>query len=268
MKKVRITGVVPAAGRGTRLWPYPCPKELFPIGYEEYNINGMIQKRPKVISHYLIERMVAAGAYRIIFILGENKQDVMRYYGDGRRFNAEIVYRYQEEPKGMPYALDLARNLAAGDVVIFGMPDVIFDPKDAFAQLLDRHFADQNDLTLGLFPTTTPQKFGMVELDAEGHVTSVIDKPQRTTLKYLWGLAVWSDAFANELSKFIDMNRASEQEIVLGDAFGLAINDGLKVKGTIFQTGRYIDIGTPEGLDEAIRTFSILTAIEATSGPA
>jgi glucose-1-phosphate thymidylyltransferase len=264
MNKVNITGVVPAAGRGTRLWPYPCPKELFPIGYEEYNIHGTVQKRPKVISHYLIERMVAAGASRIIIILGENKQDIMRYYGDGRRFNAEIVYRYQEEPKGMPYALDLARNLAQGNVVIFGMPDVIFEPKDAFEQLLHMHSIEHNDLTLGLFPTTTPQKFGMVELDAEGNVVQVIDKPQRTTLKYLWGLAVWSDAFADTLSKFIELNRASEQEVVLGDAFCLAINDGLKAKGSILRSGRYIDIGSPEGLDEAIRTFSILTAIEAT----
>jgi glucose-1-phosphate thymidylyltransferase len=265
MTNANITGIVPAAGRGTRLWPYPCPKELFPIGYEEYNINGMVQKRPKVISHYLIEGMVAAGAHRIIIIIGDNKQDVMRYYGDGRRFNTEIVYLYQEEPRGMPYALDLAKNLTRDNVVIFGMPDVIFHPRDAFDQLLGVHLGERNDLTLGLFPTTTPQKFGMVELDAEGHVIFIIDKPQRTTLKHLWGVAVWSEAFANTLSKFIDMNRACEQEIVLGDAFSLAVTDGLKVKGKVFTDGRYIDIGTPEGLDEAIRTFSILNAIEATS---
>jgi glucose-1-phosphate thymidylyltransferase len=106
-----------------------------------------------------------------------------------------------------------------------------------------------------------PQKFGMVEIDPERNITLIIDKPQNTTLKYMWGMAVWSDSFSETLAQFIDIHQSSAHEIVLGDAFTLALKEGMCVKGTIFHQGRYIDIGTPEGLDEAIRAFSVLKKI-------
>lgn len=80
-----------------RLFPYPCPKELFPIGYQDIRIGKQKEDRPKVISQYLVENLVAAGTERIFVILGEGKSDIMRYYGDGKRFGTNIVYLYQEE---------------------------------------------------------------------------------------------------------------------------------------------------------------------------
>ena len=43
-----VVAIVPAAGKGSRLWPFPCPKELFPVGYQDIDIKGAMEKRPKV----------------------------------------------------------------------------------------------------------------------------------------------------------------------------------------------------------------------------
>ena len=133
----KIVGIIPAAGKGTRLSPFPCPKELFPIGYQDYPVNGALQKRPKVISQYLIENIINAGAERIIFILGEDKHDIMRYYGDGSRFGVDIAYLFQEKLLGMPYAMNLAKNWVNHDDVFFGMPDTKKDGVTAVVVMWD-----------------------------------------------------------------------------------------------------------------------------------
>ena len=185
-KKVKlqhIVGIIPAAGKGSRLAPFPCPKELFPVGYQDFEVNGVIQRRPKVVSQYLIENIIAAGAEKLLIIVSEGKGDLMKYYADGKKFNADISYLYQEEQRGMPGAIDLAKNWIPGSTVIFGMPDTIIEPNNVFDRLLKFHEKEKADLTLGLFPTTTPSKFGMVELDDNANVTDTIDKPKTSDLK-------------------------------------------------------------------------------------
>ena len=57
MSTTDIVALIPAAGRGSRLAPFPCPKELFPVGYQDYPVGGTSEKRPKVVSQYLVENM-------------------------------------------------------------------------------------------------------------------------------------------------------------------------------------------------------------------
>jgi glucose-1-phosphate thymidylyltransferase len=78
-----VVGLIPAAGQGTRLAPFPCPKELFPIGYQDYSVKGKIERRPKVISQYLFEELVMAGAGKVFIILGEGKQDIESLHHPG-----------------------------------------------------------------------------------------------------------------------------------------------------------------------------------------
>lgn len=249
--------IIPAAGRGSRLSPFPFPKELFPIGYQDVDINGHIEKRPKVVSQYLIENMIAAGADRIYIILGEGKSDIMTYYGDGKRFGTNISYLYQEELRGMPSAIDLVRPWISGDTVLFGMPDTIIEPKNAFSELRKFHGSEDAVLTLGLFPTDNPSKFGMVETDEANNITYTIDKPQNTHLENMWGCACWSQEFTNLIHQFLVKNEYEGKEIVLGDVFDYAIENKLKVKGLTFKDGKYIDIGTTSELDQALKQFHL-----------
>ena len=255
--KGNIVAIIPAAGRGSRLSPFPFPKELFPIGYQDVVINDCTEKRPKVVSQYLIENMIAAGATHILIILGEGKSDIMSYYGDGKRFGTNIIYLYQEELRGMPSAIDLARPWINGDTVLFGMPDTIIEPKNAFDILRKYHEEQNSVLTLGLFPTDNPSKFGMVETDADSNVTYTIDKPKDTTLQNMWGCACWSKEFTQILQQFLSLKEYQGKEIVLGDVFDYALELNLKVKGLVFEKGKYMDIGTTSELDQALKQFHL-----------
>lgn len=255
---MKIVGLIPAAGQGTRLAPFPCPKELFPVGYQDYKIGGKVERRPKVVSQYLFEQLVAAGAQQIFIIVGDGKHDIMRYYGAGRRFGAHVAYLYQDILRGMPFALDLAYPWLNGDeTVVFGMPDTIVEPRDAFVRLLEYHNKHEADLTLGLFATDTPWKFGMVELDENHRVIHNVDKPQESDLRYMWGICCWGTRFTEMMHQFLEEIRESEREIVLSEAFDQALHRDLKVMGYCFDDGKYLDIGTSEELDIALHRFHL-----------
>lgn len=253
----KIAAIIPAAGRGSRLLPFPCPKELFPVGYQDVVIDGKVEKRPKVVSQYLLEHLVEAGARRIFIILGDGKFDIMRYFGDGSRFSADFSYLFQEQLRGMPSAIDLARPWLNGETVLFGMPDTIIEPNDCFHRLLADHNETAADLTLALFPTDNPSKFGMVGIDATGTVTHTVDKPAATDLKWMWGAACWSPAFTELLGCYLAEAGYDGREIVLGDVFNRALELRMRVRGLPFAEGKYIDIGTTTELNSALRRFNL-----------
>lgn len=250
-----LVGIIPAAGKGMRLAPFPCAKELFPIGFQDYPVKGQIEKRPKVVSQYIIENMVEAGVRRLLIIVGQGKQDVVEYYGDGSRFGLQIAYLYQERLDGMPSAINLARPWIGNATVVFGMPDTIIRPVTSLKSLVDEHLHSGADLSLGLFATDRPHKFGMVEIDEQHNVVSTIDKPKLSSLKYMWGTCCWSGRFTNLLNEFLSRHDAGGKETVLGDVFNAALAGGLNVRGLPTPEGRYIDIGTADELNAALKEF-------------
>jgi glucose-1-phosphate thymidylyltransferase len=252
-----LVGLIPAAGRGKRLALLPCSKELFPLGLQNLVLDGVAVKVPKVASQHLLDSMKRAGVRKFLFVLGEGKSPIMDYYGNGHRFGVEITYLYQEHLWGMPFALDLARPWLKEETVLFGMPDTIFTPADAFVQLLERHRISGADLTLGLFSTDQPWRFGMVALDARDRVTHCIDKPATTSLEYLWGIACWSPTFTSLLGEELQAHPYNGQEVVLGDLFQAAIDNNLMVQGVRFENGSYLDIGNPEALVAAMEHFAL-----------
>src|SRR3712207_3227981 len=72
-------GIVPAAGRGSRIQPLAFSKELLPVGSR---LDGGIE-RPCAVSEYLLERMLRGGADKICIVISPGKSDIMEYYGGG-----------------------------------------------------------------------------------------------------------------------------------------------------------------------------------------
>jgi glucose-1-phosphate thymidylyltransferase len=176
----KLVGLVPAAGQGKRVSLLPCSKEIFPVGFTVPEGNGDQQARPKPISLYLLERMMLAGVSRVIIVLSREKWDVVRYYGGGAQYGLDIAYLVQDNAWGMPYALAVASPWLDDATVLFGMPDTIFSPIDAYERLLIAHSKTDAELTLGLFPTATPQRFGMVAYDTSFRMLHTVDKPRQT----------------------------------------------------------------------------------------
>jgi glucose-1-phosphate thymidylyltransferase len=255
----RVVGIIPAAGKGTRISPLPGSKELFPVGFGEIEVEGKLRRYPKVVSQYLVDQMVAAGVEQIYMIISDGKWDIPHYYGSGKRFGANIVYLLVDEMVGMPYTINVAFPLLKDDTVLFGMPDTIFKPENSLLSLLAHHEQYKADLTLGLFATDQPWRFGMVGYDDECRLTACVDKPRRSSLKFMWGNACWGPAFSRLLDNGIRASvspKASKREVVLGDYFSKAVEAGLDVRVHPFLDGEYVDIGSPKDLKWAVRQFA------------
>src|SRR6266436_4584309 len=135
-----MIGIIPAAGAGERIQPLGCSKELLPVGSRL--IGGV--ERPKAVSEYLVERMIAAGASQICMVISAEKTDIVKYYAE-RNYGAEIFYIVQRKPQGLCDALFRAGPFARlHDTVLIGLPDTIWFPENAYLPALDLGQADVN----------------------------------------------------------------------------------------------------------------------------
>src|SRR5262249_46914577 len=125
--------------------------------------------------------------------------------------------------------------------------DTILRPTDVYAQLRAHHAREQADVTLGLFETDRPQKFGMVRLEG-GYPVEFVDKPQKTDLRLMWGIGCWGPRFSAFQGEYLAV-RYTGREIVLSDVFAAALGAGLKVAAVELAGGRYVDVGTPDELN-------------------
>src|ERR1043166_2430411 len=124
-------GVIPAAGRGSRIQPLAFSKELLPVGSR---INGGTEQ-PRAVSEYLVERMIAGGADKLCFVIGPGKSDILEYYGASYR-NSALAYVVQSQACGLCDAVFPACPFTASDEpLIVGLPDTVWFPEDALIAL-------------------------------------------------------------------------------------------------------------------------------------
>jgi glucose-1-phosphate thymidylyltransferase len=242
-------GLIPAAGKGVRLG-LPYPKELYPI---------IRENRYTPVSQFVVTNLVTSGVTDLVFVINETKHQLLGYFGDGRRFGCNIAYVVQEgsaaegqsTSPGLAHALDSAYHLVRNKTVFFGMADTIMEPRDVFARAWAAAGAD-TDAMLVLFPTTRPEKFGMVRLDGARRVVEISDKPRQTDLSEMWGCIIWRPRFSEHLHQSVRQRGVSDFARILNDA----IAAGMRVEGFPVTDGSYADLGTYEEireLDEILR---------------
>ena len=267
--KRKVIGLLPAGGQATRISPLPASKELYPVGFRRVDEGGSL--RPKVVSHYLLEKMQLAGIDQAYFVLRSGKWDIPAYFRDGTILKMNLGYLIMNLPFGVPYTLEQAYPFVQDSLVALGFPDILFEPEDAFVKLLARQATNQADVVLGLFPTNQPQKAGMVDFDETGLVRVIIEKPPQTDLRYMWGIAVWTPAFtqfmheylieveANKVRSDVDSNLPPQSELPIGDVIQASIYKGFRVEAEVFSQGSYLDIGTPDDLVRAVTHYAAQT---------
>jgi len=252
-----VIGLLPAGGQATRISPLPCSKELYPIGFRS-QADGSL--RPKVVSHYLLEKMHIAGIRKAFFLLRPGKWDIPAYFGDGNLVDLDLGYLVVGLPFGVPYTLDRAYPFVKDAAIAMGFPDILFQPDDTYKRLLARLYAGNADIAINLLPFEHPHKGGMVDFDDRGRVRQIIEKPAQSDLRYSWCAAVWKPSFTEFLHQFVaelEVERhnssAPPREVPIGDAIQAAIDAGLQVEAEICDRKPYLDIGTPADLQRAIR---------------
>ncbi|WP_203744018.1 nucleotidyltransferase family protein [Catellatospora bangladeshensis] len=237
-------GVVPAAGAGTRLAPYRAPKELIQVGY--HDVGGRVL--PKAAIEHVLTAMRGGGVGRAFVVLSPAKAELLRYLGSGSYLGMDLAYVCQEVARGLPHALDLATPFLAGRTVCMGMPDTIITPDDGFARLLDFHDGTGADLSLGVYPTATPQSLAPVVVEPGSYrVLAIVDKPEHPPADNTWGIAAWSPVFTELLHACV-ADAPPGPELLLSDIFVAAMTAGLRVHALTFADGEFHDIGTPAGV--------------------
>jgi glucose-1-phosphate thymidylyltransferase len=231
-------GIVPAAGRGTRIQPLAFSKELLPVGSR----SAAGTERPCAVSEYLLERLVLGGATKICLVIGPNKSDILGYYGDSFG-GAEIVYVVQPDARGLCDAVfHASRVVGANESVIVGLPDTIWFPEDALTALPDV------DLSFLLFPVDQPELFDAVVLDGD-RVTEIQVKQPNAQSHWIWG------AFKMSAATFEDLRLLWKARERRDEYFGTLVNSYLQAGGKAIgvKAGTaYVDVGTIHGYRMAL----------------
>ncbi|MFB6452798.1 nucleotidyltransferase family protein [Bradyrhizobium tunisiense] len=231
-------GIVPAAGRGSRIQPLAFSKELLPVGSRGEDGTA----RPCAVSEYLLERLILGGADKICFVISPGKSDILEYFGD-HYGSAQLAYVVQPEPLGLCDAVFRASTVVGRDEdVIVGLPDTVWFPAAALRALPDA------DLSFLLFPVEHPEFFDAVVLDGD-RVTEIQVKQGNASSKWIWG------AFRMSARGFRELQALWNERDRCDEYFGTLVNSYLAAGGcgTGVKAGEsYVDVGTIDGYRTAM----------------
>jgi dTDP-glucose pyrophosphorylase len=233
-----VWGIIPAAGRGSRIQPLAFSKELLPIGSR---FDGPVE-RPRAVSEYLIERMVLGGATRICFVIAPGKSDILEYFG-GDVDGVPVCYVVQPAAEGLCDALFRAAPLVGPDEpLVNGLPDTFWFPADGLARLPD------DRLAFLLFPVDRPELFDAVVLDAEGAVEEIQVKSPQARSRWIWGaMRMPGRVYHGLRAAWLARERQDEY---LGTLVNAWLAQGGMAAG-VRAGGAYVDVGTLHGYREA-----------------
>jgi dTDP-glucose pyrophosphorylase len=240
-----VLGIIPAAGTASRLQPLAGAKELLPLGRN----GGQL----RVVSEYLLDRMLLAGADRICFVISPEKQDLIRFYSRSE-YSRQLFYVCQAQAGGLCDAVFRAASHVQDDEpVLIGLPDTVWHPRTAFAN------TPYDGVHLITFPVANPADFDAVIPAGDGahHVSRVeVKRPLATDgaqqdERRVWGAITMSGHVFAELGQF--WNCRGAKEVFLGDLFNAWIAAGHSV--TYDEQGTdYWDIGTVDGYERALQS--------------
>ena len=155
-----------AAGRGSRLAPITdyVPKELLEI-------------KGKTVIESLVEAIVSVGISSIQVVISPQKDSIIRCLGYGSKYGAEITYRIQEEPLGTADAVARCQEFIGEDSFLVAYGDTYLQDSNTLKPLIDLFEKKKVDFTLLVQGVLDPNGFGLVKLDKENNIISIIEKP-------------------------------------------------------------------------------------------
>ena len=231
-------GIILAGGSGTRLYPITVgvSKQLRPI-YD------------KPMIYYPISVLMLSGIREICLITTPQDQaQFQRVLGDGSQWGLEFTYVVQPTPDGLAQAYILAEDFLDGAPSALVLGDNIFFGH-GLPQLLASADAQREGGTVFGYHVNDPERYGVVEFDGNGHVQSIVEKPEVALSNYAVTGLYFLDETAPQRAKAVKPSERGELEIVtLLESY---LRDGTL---TVERMGRgyaWLDTGTHSSLLDA-----------------
>jgi len=248
-----VVGLIPAAGKASRLGILPFSKELIPVGFDQKEASYF----PKIVSSYLLDQMTEAGISSVHLVLRKGKWDIPNYFGGGKNYNNNICYHIADYEYCVPFTIDQAYPFIKDKIVAFGFPDILIKPGNVFNPLLEKLISNaETDLVLGMFPEAGPLLNDKVDIAGDKIKLHNIKSIKARQSNFTWIVAVWKPKFSKYLNNYLSelihlQDDLLENDCQLSDIIFSAIEKGIKTEFVFFEKGEYLDIGTPEGLTQA-----------------
>ncbi len=230
-----MKGLILSGGKGTRLYPltYTSAKQLIPVAN-------------KPILFRVIETIRDAGITDIGVVVGDTAEEIKLAVGRGGRWDVDITYIHQEKPLGLAHAVKVSQDFLGDEPFVMFLGDNVI--QGGITNLAQQFQQSDWNSQIVLTRVEHPERYGVAELNGEGRVIELVEKPKEPPSDLaLVGIYMF-DQHIHEAVNSITPSWRGELEIT--DAIQWLVENDYKVFPYIHR-GWWIDTGEREELLEA-----------------
>lgn len=239
-----MKGIILAGGSGTRLYPITkgISKQLMPV-YD------------KPMIYYPLSVLMLAGIKEVLFITTpQDQEQFKRLLGDGAEIGCTFSYEVQHDPNGLAQAFVIGEKFVGNDKVCLILGDNIFYGA-GFSKLV-QSFNDLEGAAVFAYEVNDPERYGVVEFDADKKAISIEEKPSAPKSNYAVPGLYFYDNSVVEIAKNIKPSPRGEYEIT--DVNRVYLEQGKLQVGIMNRGTAWLDTGTFDSFADACEFVRVI----------